>query len=77
MEKRLYVSINNETIARETDRAYGCDFGQPADKYGKVPLMWFPKSQVTIEDGQLVVPMWLAKKYRMTGWKKFDGVTVK
>jgi hypothetical protein len=69
--RKMHVPLNDTAIARETDKAFGCDFGQGADRYGKIPLMWFPKSQVERVDDELIVPEWLARKNNMLEWVKY------
>ena len=67
------VTIDKANIEKETEKAYGFDFGDGG-------ITWLPKSQVSIEwaepmphmkPGTLTIPMWLAKNkgmYRMASW---------
>ncbi len=54
------ISIAIDSIERETDKAVliACEAENGAGRFGR--KVWFPKSQVTINGGELVCPAWLA-----------------
>ena len=54
------ISIAIESIERQTEKAVliSCEAENGAGRFGR--KVWFPKSQVTIEAGELTCPAWLA-----------------
>ena len=57
------VTIKTERIERETEKAFQVVF-ESANRAGDPCefTAWMPKSQVTVTEGQITVPAWLASE---------------
>ena len=57
----MFETITIEKIVRETDKAVliTCEIEWAGARLGRE--IWFPKSQIKVEDSTLLCPAWLAK----------------